>query len=594
MRSGLTLCRALAIAALTLFPALRPVALHAENRVALVIGNNRYPNLAAEQQLAKAVNDANAMGDALERIGFTVIRGLNLDRQGMVDRLFEFTKKIAPGDTALLFYAGHGVAIAGGNYLLPSDVRIAGVGEESRVRNMAIGEADMVADIQERKPRVAVLVLDACRDNPFRQPGVTRSLGGERGLARGDEAQGVFAIYSAGFGQSALDNLGPNDPSPNSVFTRILVPALAHTDTHLADLVIDVREQVAKLAASVNHQQSPAYYDQTSGGRIYLAARPAAMPPMVVGPPTFAPPPAPVDRLGRVWQEEEGDGWKGVWSRRGATSKYDASWAHPQGKRDSATLDVAVNGDTVAIARISINGNPCAYQGGFLPDGSVGGTYGCASKNTATWKASINGATANDRMGWIWREEESGWSGLWTRRGDSTTFDANWTHPNGGKVAATLVVSVGNNSVMIARTEANGSHCQYEGTPSPDGSTVTGTYRCVDKDTPIWKASIEGATAGDRLGRAWREEESGWSGAWTRRGNSWTFDANWTHPSGGKVAATLVMSVSGNAVSITRTDSNGSHCQYAGTLAPDGQTVAGTYGCDGVNTGWKWRASIGP
>ena len=64
------------------------------------------------KQLSKAANDANAIGDALQRIGFTVIRGVNLNRQGMVDRLFEFTQKIAPGDTALLFYAGHGVAIA--------------------------------------------------------------------------------------------------------------------------------------------------------------------------------------------------------------------------------------------------------------------------------------------------------------------------------------------------------------------------------------------------------------------------------------------------------------------------------------------------
>jgi uncharacterized caspase-like protein len=201
-------------AALTAATVLSAQAAHAENRIALVIGNDRYPNLPAGQQLSKAANDANAIGDALQRIGFTVIRGLNLNRQGMVDRLFEFTQKIAPGDTALLFYAGHGVAIAGGNYLLPTDVQLANVGEESRVRNMAIGEADMIADIEDRKPRVAVLVLDACRDNPFRQPGVTRSLGGERGLSRGQEAQGVFAIYSAGFGQSALDSLGANDSSP--------------------------------------------------------------------------------------------------------------------------------------------------------------------------------------------------------------------------------------------------------------------------------------------------------------------------------------------------------------------------------------------
>ena len=251
----------------------------AQDRIALVVGNDRYPNLGENQQLAKAVNDARAVGDALEKLGFSVLRGENLDRQGMVDRLFAFTQKIKPGDMAVLFFAGHGVAISGANYLLPSDARPALPGEEARVRNMAISEADILADIQERKARVAVLVLDACRDNPFRLPGALRSVGTDRGLLRAREAEGVFAIYSAGFGQSALDRLGPNDPSQNSVFTRLLVPALARTDAHLADIVIDLREEVARLAATIGHQQFPAYYDQTRGGRVYLMARGTAAPP---------------------------------------------------------------------------------------------------------------------------------------------------------------------------------------------------------------------------------------------------------------------------------------------------------------------------
>lgn len=248
----------------------------AENRVALVIGNDTYPNLPADRQLQKAVNDARAVGDALEKLGYTVIRGENLDRSGMVDRLFEFTKNIAPGDLAVVFYAGHGVSISGGNYLLPADIPMPKAGEELRVRNMAIGEADLVAEIEERKARVAVLIIDACRDNPFRQPGLLRSIGGSRGLARAQEAEGVFAIYSAGFGQSALDRLSNDDTSPNSVFTRVLAPALAQPGRHLGDLVIDVRQKVAHLAASIGHEQYPAYYDQTRGGRVYLAARTGA------------------------------------------------------------------------------------------------------------------------------------------------------------------------------------------------------------------------------------------------------------------------------------------------------------------------------
>src|SRR4029079_14097029 len=91
------------VAVLAAFIALTAVAARAQDRIALVIGNDRYPNLPAAMQLPKAANEASAIGDALQRIGFSVIRGENLDRQGMVDRIFEFTRKIKPGDTAVMF-----------------------------------------------------------------------------------------------------------------------------------------------------------------------------------------------------------------------------------------------------------------------------------------------------------------------------------------------------------------------------------------------------------------------------------------------------------------------------------------------------------
>jgi uncharacterized caspase-like protein len=95
---------------------------HAEKRVALVIGNDRYPNLPQFEQLQKAANDAQAVGDVLALLKFQVIRGTNLGRQGMIDKLSELTARLEPGDTAAFFYAGHGVAIDGVNYLVPTDV----------------------------------------------------------------------------------------------------------------------------------------------------------------------------------------------------------------------------------------------------------------------------------------------------------------------------------------------------------------------------------------------------------------------------------------------------------------------------------------
>jgi formylglycine-generating enzyme required for sulfatase activity len=251
----------------------------ADKRMALVVGSDHYPNLGPDRQLLRAVNDAKAVGDALAKIGFSVIRGANLGRQGMIDQLDELTSQLEPGDTVAFFYAGHGVAIGGNNYLIPSDVPSVTPDAEARVRGASIAETDVVAELQARGVRVALLVLDACRDNPFPRS-ATRAIGNTRGLLDAKPARGVFTIYSAGIGQAALDRLEPNDPSRNSVFTRVFIDELTKPDLDLAGLAIEVREKVAALARQAKgesgqpepHEQTPAYYDQTIGGRIFLAA----------------------------------------------------------------------------------------------------------------------------------------------------------------------------------------------------------------------------------------------------------------------------------------------------------------------------------
>ena len=254
---------------------LRPFLVKPSGRVALVIGNDRYANLPDERQLKRAVNDANAVGNALEDIGFTVTRGMNLDRKALMFKLAEFARGIKPEDVAVVFFAGHGVAIGQNNYILPTDVAPVGVGpgEEDRLRFMSVAEGQIIDELQ-RYARTLVLILDACRDNPFRQASGRGTAGGERGLARPKEIEGVFSIYSAGYGQAALDSLGPTDRNCNSVFTRVLVGQLYRSrSTHLLEIMVDLREEVAKEAETLGYRQNPAFYDQTRGGRIFLASR---------------------------------------------------------------------------------------------------------------------------------------------------------------------------------------------------------------------------------------------------------------------------------------------------------------------------------
>ena len=242
----------------------------AQARVAVVIGNDRYVNLPASGQLQKAASDARAVGGALRQIGFDVIESENLDREAMLTRLDDAARRLAPGDTVFFFFSGHGIAVDDTNYILPVDVPTVGSGQTARLTGAAVKEDDIVNRFQSAGARITVVVLDACRNNPFSGSG-TRGIGGNKGLAPRKPPSGVFSFYAASRGEAALDRLYDGDRNPNSVFTRVLVPMLARADLDLPALAREVREEVTRLARSVDHAQRPAYYDETSGDRIFLA-----------------------------------------------------------------------------------------------------------------------------------------------------------------------------------------------------------------------------------------------------------------------------------------------------------------------------------
>jgi uncharacterized caspase-like protein len=251
-RTALTSCLVASLLALAA-PA------YAEKRVALVIGNNDYKNV---PKLQKAVNDARTMGDTLKQLGFSVMVAENQTRQAFSETLLAFDKAVEPGDTAFFFYAGHGFEIAGQNFLLPTDVPAASEGQEELVRDASILADRVIERLQNKKARTAILVFDACRNNPFERSG-TRAVAGGGGLAPMTQLpEGVFSVFSAGPRQTALDRLSNNDDNPNSVFTRTFSKELLQPGENLVQVAQHTRRVVSEMAETVSHKQIPVYFDQ--------------------------------------------------------------------------------------------------------------------------------------------------------------------------------------------------------------------------------------------------------------------------------------------------------------------------------------------
>jgi hypothetical protein len=262
-KSGAVLGLLLSVLGLTSLP----LPTQAENRVALLVGNNGYENV---PRLATAINDAHALGETLKKLGFKVFIGEDQSRRSMSEAFLVFDRTIELGDTALFFFAGHGFEIHGQNYLLPTDVPAAAEGQEELVRDASFAVERIVDRLQARGARIAILVLDACRNNPFERSGM-RAIGGSGGLAPITPSEGVFVVFSAGAKQMALDRLNQTDADPNSVFTRNFLREVATPTLTLVQIAKRTQIAVKQLAATVRHDQTPAYYDQIVGDVVFKA-----------------------------------------------------------------------------------------------------------------------------------------------------------------------------------------------------------------------------------------------------------------------------------------------------------------------------------
>jgi len=226
-------------------------------RLALVMGNDNYVSV---NKLQKAGNDAESMAKELKAAGFTVTLQRDLNYRSMVKVIESFTDGITGGDEVVVFYAGHGVQIKAGSYLLPVDIEAE---SESQVEKTAYGLNDLTEKLSEAKPAFTLVMVDACRDNPMKVKG--RAVGNARGLNALEPPKGQMVVYSASRGQQALDRLSDNDSNPNGVFTREFVSRMRTPGVKIDDLMRDVQDSVESLAKSVRHEQRPAVYNEARG-----------------------------------------------------------------------------------------------------------------------------------------------------------------------------------------------------------------------------------------------------------------------------------------------------------------------------------------
>jgi Caspase domain/PAN domain len=244
----------------------------AQDRVALVVGINNYAKL---NPLQKADNDARAVSATLGRLGFRVDLALDVDRRGFDKALSDFLNKIKPGAIVYFHYSGHGVSIDNDTYLIPADMDLPRSEDREFVKREAIRLSELLDSFKNAKASARVIVVDACRENPFAAHGV-RSIGAAGGIALLPAPEGTLIMYSAADGQTALDGLGANDKEATSVYTRTLLKHLVTPGLSMVEMAREVRREVEDLAKTVGHDQRPAYYDELSDDLRLTAATSAA------------------------------------------------------------------------------------------------------------------------------------------------------------------------------------------------------------------------------------------------------------------------------------------------------------------------------
>jgi peptidoglycan hydrolase-like protein with peptidoglycan-binding domain len=237
----------------------------ADKKVAFVVGNSAYKNVPA---LPNPASDARAMAQVLRNVGFDVVEGSNLTRDKMTEKLLDFSRRAQGADVAVFYYAGHGIAVNGVNYLLPVD---ADLRSPADVKLGAAIDVDNALAETMGDAKVRLVFLDACRDNPFaekiRTAKTTRSVTAAAGLAEMKSSEGTLLAFATGPNQTALDG----DVGAHSPFTRALIANITQPGVEIQQAMTKVRAQVSE---ETNKNQLP-WGNTSLTGPVFLNPAPA-------------------------------------------------------------------------------------------------------------------------------------------------------------------------------------------------------------------------------------------------------------------------------------------------------------------------------
>ncbi len=272
-------------------------------RVALVIGNAAYE----VKPLRNPVNDAQDVAAELRRAGFTVKFHTNLDRRSLNEAMRHFTSQAQSAQLAVLYYSGHGMQSAGENYIIPTDARI---NDEKDIRSEGLALKDILGDLEDARVQKTVVILDACRDNPYQ----TRTKSGKRGLARVETAGNATVVaFATADGQTADDGTGRN-----GVYTAALLGQLRQSGQDIRDLL----DETANTVVRQTKAQKPKIYGDTGAFRgVYLTGSEVQLASLRAEPTSQ-----------RVQSDPEDDAWQVTKSTNSATGYEAYLNEYPKGR----------------------------------------------------------------------------------------------------------------------------------------------------------------------------------------------------------------------------------------------------------------------